>query len=62
VAGDVLEEGDVMRWDAELVKQLQASEDRDVLVRVQAIERQDDGTVQLRLEPADALPDWKVAS
>jgi hypothetical protein len=61
VAGDVLEEGDVMRWSAELVAQLQV-EDRDVLVRVRQIERQDDGTVQLRLEPADALPDWKVAS
>jgi hypothetical protein len=61
VAGDVLEEGDVMRWGAELVKDLQASE-RDVLVRVRNIQRQADGTVQLVFEQADALPDLKVAS
>jgi hypothetical protein len=61
VPGDVLEVGDVMRWGAELVKDLQASE-RDVLVRVRNIQRQEDGTVQLVFEQADALPDLKVAS
>lgn len=52
---DVLEVGDVMRWSSELVAQLQAGEPlTDVLVRVEKIERQDDGTVKLWLENADA--------
>lgn len=63
MAGDVLEVGDVMRWSSELVELLRVQEPlTDVLVRVQAIARQTDGTVQLRLERANALPDAKVGS
>lgn len=58
---DVLEVGDVMRWSAELVQQLQASE-HDVLVRVVKVDRLADGTVQLYLEHADALPGSERAS
>jgi hypothetical protein len=53
VGSDVLEVGDVMRWDAELVKDLQAG-GVDVLVRVSKIERQDDDTVKLWLETTGA--------
>jgi hypothetical protein len=63
VAGDVLEVGDVMRWDAKLVEQLQVQDDeQDVLVRVTHIARESDGTVTLWLERADDLPESKVGS
>lgn len=52
--GDVLEEGDVMRWDAALVEELQTSDEAwDLLVRVRRIERQSDSTVKLWLENAE---------
>jgi len=42
---DVLTVGDVMRWSAELMADVKMA-DGDILVRVVAIERCEDGTVQ----------------
>ena len=53
MAGDVLEVGDIMRFDSKLVEAIQ-TEERDVLVRVTRITREDDGTVSLQLTNADA--------
>jgi len=58
----VLEVGDVMRWSKVLVEALRLDDRDDLLVRVQAIERQRDGTVKLWLANADDLPRSERAS
>lgn len=60
---DALEVGDVMRWSAALVEDLQTNDEEwDVLVRVRRIERQPDGTVKLWLENANLEPGSGLAN